>query len=260
MSRLDHGWNIQRRVIGALLIRELSTRFGRENIGFLWVMAEPLLFATLVGVMWRLIRGPSEHGINIVAFVATGYIPLTTFRNAVNRSVGLFTANSSLMYHRQIKITDFIFVRVLIEMIGGMMAYLAMGVLLYALGMMPIPTDFGLLISGWALYCFFTLAVCSILAPLSEMSDVLEKFMGVTTYIMIPFSGTFNLVSALTPKLRDIMYWSPPVNAMEMMRYGVFGDAMHPYYDPWVPLWASLGCLIVGLILCRRIRRKLVVE
>ena len=81
MNKLAAGWRIQRRVIGALMIRELITRFGRENIGFLWIMVEPLLFATLVGVVWRFMKGPEEHGVSIVAFVATGYIPLTFGKN-----------------------------------------------------------------------------------------------------------------------------------------------------------------------------------
>ena len=70
MSRLTAGWRIQRRVVGALMIRELVTRFGRENIGFLWIMAEPLLFTVLVGVMWRFMKGPEEHGVSVIAFVA----------------------------------------------------------------------------------------------------------------------------------------------------------------------------------------------
>ena len=53
LRRLQNGWNVQVRVIHALMIRELLTRFGRENIGFLWIMAEPLLFAGLVGVLWH---------------------------------------------------------------------------------------------------------------------------------------------------------------------------------------------------------------
>jgi capsular polysaccharide transport system permease protein len=124
VSSFAAGWRIQRRVIGALMIRELVTRFGRENIGFLWVMVEPLLFAVLVGLIWRFMKGPEEHGVSVIAFVATGYLPLTFFRHAVTRSVRIFTVNSSLMYHRQIKVLDFVFVRVLIEMIGSMMAYL----------------------------------------------------------------------------------------------------------------------------------------
>jgi len=260
MASLKEGWRIQLRVIGALMIRELTTRFGRENIGFLWIMVEPLLFAGLVGIVWRFMKGPDEHGINVVAFVASGYIPLTMFRHSVGRAVGVFTANSSLMYHRQIKILDFIFVRVLIEVIGASMAYLFIGAVLVYFDFFPVPSDVGYLIYGWLTYALFTFSLCLILAPLSETSDVLEKFIPVTTYIMIPFSGTFNMVSWLSPKVRDIMLYSPPVNAMEMMRYGIFGDKVMPYYDAIYPNAVSLVCMLIGLILCRRIRRRLVVE
>ena len=40
-------WSIHRRVIGAFLVLELLTRYGRNNIGFLWLFLEPMLF-TLV--------------------------------------------------------------------------------------------------------------------------------------------------------------------------------------------------------------------
>lgn len=260
MASMRQGWRIQRRVIGALMIRELTTRFGRENIGFLWVMVEPLLFALLVGLIWRLIKGPEEHGVAIVAFVASGYIPLTMFRNSVSRAVGIFTANSSLMYHRQIKILDFIFVRFLIELIGATMAYVFIAALLMAVGLFPVPADLGFLLGGWAIYALFTFSLCLILAPLSETSDVLEKLVPVTTYIMIPFSGTFNMVSWLPPSVRTVMGYSPPVNAMEMMRYGIFGDGVTPYYDIPYPVGVSMACMVIGLVLCRRIRRRIVVE
>ena len=123
MSALSEGWDTQVRVVKALMLRELTTRFGRENIGFLWMMAEPLLFATLVGVMWTYLKGPEEHGVGIVAFVASGYIPLTFLRQSFNRSVSIFMANGSLLYHRQVKVTDFILVRVMIEFIGATMAW-----------------------------------------------------------------------------------------------------------------------------------------
>lgn len=260
MSSFANGWRIQRRVIGALMIRELVTRFGRENIGFLWVMVEPLLFAGLVGIVWRFMKGPEEHGVSIVAFIASGYIPLTFFRNAVNRSVRIFTANGSLMYHRQIKILDFVFVRCLIEAIGAMMAFFFIAMLLVALNEFPVPADFGALIGGWLLYCLFTLSLCMILAPLSEVSDVLEKIMPVTTYIMIPFSGAFNMVSWLTPAAQKFMYYSPFVHGMELMRYGIFGEKIDAHWDIGVPLAASIVCAVIGLAMCRRVRKRLVIE
>jgi capsular polysaccharide transport system permease protein len=260
MRSLAQGWRIQVRVIKALVIRELSTRFGRENIGFLWMMIEPLLFPALVAVMWRLLRGPQEHGISIIAYVITGYVPLTLFRHAVSRSAGVFTANSSLMYHRQIRLLDFIMVRYLIEVIGSMMSYLLiMGILIY-FDLFPVPYDLGLFFIGWFLYCGFTFSICLILAPLSEMSDVIEKFLPVVTYVMIPFAGTFNQTSWLPPKLREYMLWSPFVDTMELMRYGVFGHEVDPYYDLNVPIAATVFCLVIGLGLCRTVRRRLVVE
>ena len=260
MNSFMAGWRIQRRVIGALMMRELVTRFGRENIGFLWMMVEPLLFAVLVGVVWRYMKGPEEHGVSIIAFVATGYLPLTFFRNSVTRAIRIFSVNSGLMYHRQVKVVDFVFVRVLIEMIGGMMAYVFIATLLIAVNEFPIPSDVGMLIAGWLLYCLFTFSMCLVLAPLSEMSDVLEKLVPVTTYIMIPFSGTFNMTSWLAPDAQRAVLYSPFVHGMEMMRYGVFGPAIDARWDVSVPLSASLALILIGLAMCRRVRRDLIVE
>jgi capsular polysaccharide transport system permease protein len=260
MPSFPAGWRIQRRVISALMIRELVTRFGRENIGFLWMMVEPLLFAGLVGITWRYMKGPEEHGVSVVAFVASGYIPLTLFRHAVTRCTKVFTVNGSLLYHRQIKIIDFIFVRFMIEIIGAMMAFLFIAVILFVLGEFPMPADVGALLAGWALYCLFTFSLCLVLAPLSELSDVLEKLLPVTIYIMIPFSGTFSMVSWFTPQLQPFLLYSPFVSPMELIRYGIFGDSVHAIWNVTVPIGSSLILMLIGLALCRRIRRELVIE
>jgi len=153
MSALSEGWNSQIRVVKALMVRELTTRFGRENIGFLWVMAEPLLFAVLVGVMWTYLRGPEENGIGMIAFVASGYVPLTYLRSSFNRSVSIFLVNGSLLYHRQVKVTDFILVRVFIEFMGATMAWVFISLALGILGYIPAPAYPGMMVAGCGSYC-----------------------------------------------------------------------------------------------------------
>lgn len=259
-NKVRQGWMLQGRIIHALMIRELITRFGRENIGFLWIMAEPLLFAGLVGLLWHFSKGPTDHGIGVIAFVATGYIPLTLFRHCVQRSVAAFTANQSLLYHRQIKVIDFILSRFIIELVGGMMAYMFMAIVLYFFDEFPIPADLGLLLAGWMLYAGFCLSLCLVLAPLSEMSEAMEKFIPVTTYIMIPFSGAFSLAAWLTPGAREFLLLSPFVNSMEMMRKGIWGEQITAYYDIWNPIICSTVFAMAGLVLCRRVRRTLTVE
>ena len=260
LRKLREGWAVQIRVLHALMIRELTTRFGRENIGFLWIMVEPLLFAVLVGLIWRLTKGPEEHGVGIIAFVVTGYIPITLFRHGISRSVAVFTVNNSLLYHQQVKILDFILVRFLIEVLGSMMAYVFIAVILIYLDEFPIPDDIGLFIAGWAAYAFFCFSVCLVIAPLSEMSEILEKFIPVTTYVMIPFSGLFYMVSWMTPDVREYLLWSPFVNGMEMMRKGIWGGEVTTYYNVWNPVACSVVISAIGLSLCRRVRKTLAVE
>lgn len=257
MASFQNGFHVQLRVIQALTRRELMTRFGRQNIGFLWIMAEPLLFAGLVGVGWAYLRGPDAYGLSVAAFVVTGYIPLTFLRHAFGRSANIFVANSALLYHRQIKVLDFILVRVLIEGIGAMMAFVFAGIVLGFFSMFPMPSSVGALVAGWAIYIFFIFSIATILAPISEVSEVVEKLVPISVYVAIPFSGVFNLASWLPPGVRDALMWSPLVSGMELMRYGVFGDVFVPYYDVEKALAVSTVCLLIGLILCRRVRRTM---
>jgi capsular polysaccharide transport system permease protein len=99
-----------------------------------------------------------------------------------------------------------------------------------------------------------------IIAPLSEISESMEKFIPVTTYIMIPFSGLFYMVSWVTPEARDFLLLSPFVNGMEMMRKGIWGSQVTAYYNVWNPIICSVICTLIGLVLCRRVRRDLTVE
>ncbi len=258
-DRLRQGWAIQVRTIQALMIRELITRFGRENIGFLWIMVEPLLFAGIVAAIWRFMKGPEEHGVDMIAFVVSGYIPITLFRHCIGRSVAVFTANSGLLYHKQIKIEDFILARFFIELLGSLMAYLFIATILMVIGIFPVPADIGLFLAGWSLYAIFTFSICLIVAPVSEMSEILEKFIPVTTYVMVPFSGLFNMASSLTPTARDYFLWSPFVNGMEMMRKGIWGEQLTVYYNIWNPIVCSIIAASIGLVLCRHVRRNLTV-
>ena len=260
MGQFKEGLRVQFKVIQALTARELMTRFGRQNIGFLWIMMEPLLFAGLVGVVWAFIRGPISDEINILAFVVTGYIPLTFLRHAFGRSASIFVANSALLYHRQVKVLDFIVVRVLIEGTGAMMAYIFAGIVLGFFGYFPFPSDIGALVLGWAIYVGFILSICTILAPLSEVSEVIEKLVPVSIYLSIPFSGVFNLASWLPPHIREMLMWSPLVSGMELMRYGLFGSAVTPYYDLGKAFAVTIVCLLAGLILTRRVRRTMTVS
>src|SRR5207248_8707633 len=69
------GLRIQTRVTGALIMREIVTRYGRHNIGFMWVFAEPMMFTLGVVIVWSLLRTHTTR-LPVIPFVVTGYSSL----------------------------------------------------------------------------------------------------------------------------------------------------------------------------------------
>jgi capsular polysaccharide transport system permease protein len=86
------GLKVQARCLHALMIREMMMRYGRDNLGFLWVFLEPMLLCVGVMLLWTLIHAPFEHGLTVVALVLTGYMPLTLWRHTTtNAAIMPFT-------------------------------------------------------------------------------------------------------------------------------------------------------------------------
>src|SRR5215472_14652230 len=112
----------QSRVVGALLIREVYTGFGRAGLGFAWIVAEPLVFAVPVLLVWSAVRNPYEHGIRMMPFLWSGYLPMLLF----------VRVNAGLLYHRQVTIFDIFLARFLLEVCSNLSAVVASFVLFYA--------------------------------------------------------------------------------------------------------------------------------
>ncbi len=260
MLNLFRLFGLQSRVIAALLMRELHTRYGRENIGYLWVIGEPFLFCIGVAIMWTAIRPAHEHGVPVTAFVITGYVPLTMWRHCVGRSVKAFDANGSLLFHRQVTPLDIILARCLLEIVGSLIAGVVVSAGAILMGFMDIPNDFGLLYLGLFCEAVFCLACALIMAPLSETGDVLEKFVGAFMYLSIPFSGAFTMVDWMPKAFQSVLLWSPSVHALEIIRKGQFGSKVHAHYDLVFFTWTCASMILIGLSLTLRSRKHILVQ
>lgn len=251
---------MQGRVIWALLMRELQTRYGRENIGYLWVAGEPVIFCMGVAIVWTMIRPAHEHGLPVTAFVITGYVPLTMWRHCISRSLKAFEANGSLLFHRQVTPLDIILARVFLEVVGTLIAGMLVAGGAILLGFMDPPKDVGLMYLGLVCHAFFSLGCALLIASLSERSDILEKFISAFMYLSIPLSGAFMMVSWLPQQYQWILLLSPSVHDLEMIRGGQFGPGAHPIYDVWYVAWTTGLLFLVGLSLTLRSRRFIVVQ
>lgn len=255
LLNLRKNFSVQLRVIWALIIREMNTRYGRENIGFLWVIGEPILFCAGVSIVWTAIRPAQEHGLDMTPMVITGYVPLTIWRHCISRAVKAFEANGSLFYHRQVTPLDVITARSFLEIIGTYAAGLIIVFFAMATGYMRAPHDLFPIIIGMLFQSIFSYGAALIVASLSEMSDFLEKFVTIFMYLSLPLTGAFIMVSWLPPQYQWILLLSPLANNTEMIRSGFFGLHAPAKYNLDYDISATVICLLLGLFLSSKVRR-----
>jgi capsular polysaccharide transport system permease protein len=261
MNELRRGWMVQKRVLGALFMREIQVRFGRRNLGFMWLFAEPLIFALPVLVMWSQIRAPYDHGMALMPFLWSGYLPLLLFRHVTGNAMHCIHNNAAVMYHRAITPFDTAFARCGLEALGNIAAMGFSFVLFYMLNIVPWPSDFTLFLAGILYMAWWSLAVALIVAAVSERTHIIEHIWPPISYMYLPVCGFFYLADWLPSRLREVMLTiNPPLHAYEMIRGGLFGSVIRVYYDMPYLSFILVVMTLLGLWLVRDIRNFLVIE
>lgn len=251
------GGRMQLRVIGALIIRELHTRFGRHYFGYIWLFFEPLLLGSCIGLMhlWR--DHPATFGP--FEFYAVGYIMYFIFRGVVNRSSAAINGNRGLLYHRNVTLPDIFFARHIIEFVSctGVLVVMLFG--LFAING-EFPESPVKIILAMLFMTLLSQGLAFIFASITEAVEGIERGIHATTYLLLPVCGMFFLVEWLPDWLQELALWIPTVHIFELMRDGQFGSRFRAFYDfSYIGGWILVTHLL-GLAALRITRDRLGLE
>jgi capsular polysaccharide transport system permease protein len=197
------------------------------------------------------------HNVNVLSFVLTGYSMLTLWRHIISKSVLCFRHNAGLLFHRNINPIDTLIARAVLDTVGVGLAFYIAYLPLYLLDLIKPIQDYLLLTGSWLLLAWFTFSVGLIIAAMTEMVDVAERFIQPVLYLILPISGAFFMVDWLPEKYQPLATYSPLVNLNEMFRDGFMGNEIVTHWDvPYVIYWC-IGLTAVGLMLVRKARAKI---
>lgn len=257
---LRRSWAIQRRVIGALLMREVLTRFGRHNIGFLWLFVEPMLFTLGVTALWTATKAAHGSNLPIVAFAISGYSSVLLWRNMPSRCIGAVGPNLALMYHRHVKVIDIFIARLLLEVGGATTSFVTLTLFFSALGLMELPTDILKVTFAWVLLAWFGSSLAILMGALSERSEIIEKLWHPASYLLFPLSGAAYFVDALPKAAQDFVLLLPMVHGVELLREGYFGPIFKAHYDIAYVVLICVMLTLLGLAKTREVSRTVTPE
>jgi capsular polysaccharide transport system permease protein len=254
------GLGVQGRVMRALVLRELHTRYGRSNIGYLWVILEPMILASVIALIHY--YQPTHFGSDIapVPFAIIGYTIFIIFRGIFNRAEGSIEANHSLLHHRIVSINDIIFSRAMLDAAGCFITMCILLAITTMMGLAELPERPHHLLIAVMLMTWWSVACGMIAIGLTYGSHSLGRLMHPVAYFCIPVSGAFFQMSWVPENIANILKWFPMVLIFEEARYGQFRSASDKYVDPAYVVLVCAGLSYWGLILCRRLRRRVAVR
>jgi ABC-type polysaccharide/polyol phosphate export permease len=246
-TTLKRSLEIQFRVIGALLMREVITRYGRHNIGFLWLFVEPMLFTLGVTMLWTMVGAAHGSSLPIAAFALTGYSSVLLWRNMPGRCNGAIEPNLALMYHRHVKVIDIYVSRILLEIAGTTASFITLGIVFTAIGWIEPPEDILKIMFAWFMLAWFGAALALLVGALSERTEIIEKIWHPMSYILFPLSGAAYMVDWLPATAQEFVLFLPMVHGVEILREGYFGSLVHAHYDMAYMAIVSLCITLLGL-------------
>lgn len=245
---------IQRRVIWALTMREVITRFGREGIGTVWLLIEPAMFILGVTVIFSHIEVATNY--SIAEYFAVSYPTLIFWRNGSSRVTKSLEINRALLHHRPIRPIDILYSRILLEFSGALAAFILLYLLFLGLGVCQVPADLLGMALGMILVLWFSFAFVLIMAALSELSETIERLSHVITYLMLPFSGVFIPLFGIPEKYRHLLLLFPLVDAVEFFHHGYYGARIKTYYHINYTIFSLLALTLFSLALTNIAIRK----
>jgi capsular polysaccharide transport system permease protein len=247
---------IQLRVLHALVMRETVTRFGRHNLGVLWLVVEPMLFTLGIVGLWALAGTHRSAGFSMVEFAVIGYSTVLLWRNCAGRCSHALEPNLSLLYHRQVKVLDLFIARCVLEVIAATASLIVLTVVFMSAGHMAAPRDVVQVAFGWVLLAWFGVAFGSFVGVLSGRFAVVERIWHPMAYLMFPLSGAMFMVDWLPEQAQRLALYLPMVSFLEYIRAGWFSGSVRVHHDLGYAVTCNLALSVAAMALARDVARR----
>jgi len=249
-------FSVQLIVINALILREIQTRFGTSNIGYLWAIVEPLFVLIIFFLLYDLLGRTPPGGMELIPFLATGVTAFYGFQNTIKRLEKSVDANQGLLLYPQVTPLDVMIARGLLEASTFLVVF---GLIIFGSWVFdltpPIESPLFLIlilidlqILAFGLGCMFCIAFM--------MFPIIDRFMSPVWRVLMFLSGVFYTMDELPEMTQDWIALNPIAHAVDLLRGAYFAS-----YTPEVASLSYLlewtcGSLFVGLMLERMFRHR----
>ncbi len=247
---------VSMRTIAALLLREMSTTYGRSPGGYLWAVAEPALGLILLVVVFSTGFRTPPLGTNFAIFYATGLMPFFTFLMVSNKVGQAINFSKQLLAYPRVTFLDALLARfVLASLTQFLVSYI---ILMVILSTMETRTVIVLpeILSAFCMAATLGLGIGTLNAVLMAYYPIWQSVWSVITRPLVLVSGVIFLHDRVPEPYREWLSWNPLVHVVGRNRTGFYYSYRGEYVDTVYVYQVALICGAVGLLFLGRYYRN----
>lgn len=245
------------RTILALMLREMSTTYGRSPGGYLWVVLEPVAAIALLSLAFSLMLRAPSLGTSFLLFYATGFLPFGLYGSVSGKLSNALKFSRSLLAYPRVTWIDALLARFTLTLLTEVTVFCIVisGVLIFddtraVISIGPILTAIGMAAAVGG-------GVGLMNCLLGGLYPVWARIWSILSRPMFIASGIFFLYEDMPKVAQDILWWNPVLHAVGEMRRGFY-----PTYEAsYVSLTYGYGVggvlALLGLILLRRHHKRI---
>lgn len=248
------------RAILALILREMSTTYGRSPGGYLWAVLEPAVgVALLTGIFSIGFRAP-PLGTSFALFYAVGVLPFLMFTEISNKLGQTIQFSRALLKYPRVTFLDAILARLILNGFVQLMVNLLVLAFILLVLEARASLDAGPIALAYAMVLCLAAGIGTLNAFLTLAYPLWATIWAIVTRPLFIVSCIFFLFEAVPSPYDSMLWFNPLVHVTGMMRTGFY-----PFYHPdQVSALYVLGlsgvCFISGLFLLWRHHRDILLK
>jgi capsular polysaccharide transport system permease protein len=241
----------------ALVLREMSTSYGRSPGGYLWAVLEPVAGIALLTAVFSIGFHAPALGVSFAMFYATGMLPFVLFTDVVGKLGQALNYSKQLLAYPRVTVVDALLARFVLNLMTQLLvSYLVLGGILMLLDTRVI-LDGPVLAQAYALCALLALGVGSFNAYMLVRFPIYQRAWSIAMRPLFLLSCIFYLFDSIPQPWRDWLWYNPLVHVVGLVRRGFYPGYDATYVSVPYVVGVALGALVLGLLLLRGDHREL---
>ncbi|MFK3779729.1 ABC transporter permease [Agrobacterium sp. NPDC089420] len=240
------------RVVGALLIREMSTRFGSKPGGYVWAIIDPAGHIAFMSLIFMAITHTPALGKSFALFFATGYLAFQFYAAMAGFLNGAIKANRTLLSYPNVAPIDTIVARYILQAgTTSVVSFCVLGLILLTVDQ-PVYLNWPAIIEAAFAATVLGLGIGIFNNVATLRFPLYEQVFNIINRPMFLISGVFFLPDALPAPIRDIVLLNPLVHVVMLFRKGFYPEYRADMMNMTYLYSFALTILFMGLLLFTR--------